>query len=434
MPDRRHLRAGLAGALLLFFHALAAHAQDAERLRIHGSATLGSRVMPAVVRAWLDDSGYVRVGERDPARGVHEIWAQRDGERVVVEIVGNGTAQGFGDLVEQNAELVMATREPTAAEREAAWQLGDLDSPDQAFTLALGGVQFVVDARSPVRALSTAQLRDIYGGRTTRWSVLGGDDRPIHAVWPGAQTASGELLQSAVMGGRPVIARQLAAHLTLQDPDIIRALPLGVRLPPGVRALAVSDGGVAVLPDRVGVMSEDYPLVRRHALYGAPLMSALGRSLAMYAIGYRGQRAVEHAGALAVTLRPVRGAFAGAGRPDDIGSHGAVRLPLSLRFYPQGIDSPFDARGVRDFDRLIALLDAPSMRGRSVILIAYTDRQAGGRLLATQLANDRADLVSALLLQRGVRVVSARGLGDARPLAADGRTRSRNERVEVWLL
>lgn len=432
MPYRYAAR--LAALAFLLAATFAAPAQEAERLRIHGSATLGERVMPAIVRAWLRDSGYARLTERDAARGVHEISAERDGERVVIEIACNGTAQGFADLVEQNAELAMAAREPTAAEREAAWQLGDLDAPDQAFTVALGGVQFVVDARSPVRALSVAQLRDVYTGRTTRWSALGGADRPIRAVWTGPRTASGELLISAVTGGRPVVATRMAAGAVAHDPDLLRALPLGARVPPGFRALAISHGGTAVRPDRVGVMSEDYPLVRRHTLYGAPLMSALGRSLAMYAVGYRGQRAVESEGALSVMLRPVRKNTDADVLPVDTGLPGAIRLPLSLRFHVQGIDSPFDSRTVRDLDRLQALLQAPALRGRSLVVVAYADRQRGGRLIAAQLANDRADLVSTLLLQRGLRVISARGAGDARPLAGGGDARWRNERVELWLI
>jgi len=411
-----------------------ARAQSVDRLRIHGSATMAAQTMPAIVRAWLRDTGYTGLRERRPAAGRQVIAAVRDGQPLVVEIVGNGTAQGFADLVDQSAELAMATRAPTAAERDAAWQLGDLDAADQAFTVALGGLQFVVDARSPVRALSVAQLRDVYTGRTTAWSAFGGPNRPIHAMWSGPDTATGELLRSAVVGGADVVASRVPASARIADPDMLRALPLGMSVPPGQRAIAVSDGGVAVPPDRVGVLSEDYPLVRRHALYGGPMMSALGRSLALYAVGYRGQRAVEACGAIAVMLHPVRGTTPALAPLAGLDLRGATRLAVSLRFHPEGMESLFDARAVRDLERIDRLMHAPAMRGRALMVVAFADRQHGGRLLAQQLANDRADLVAGLLLQRGLRVVRAHGAGDAVPLSAAGDSRHRNERIELWLM
>lgn len=411
-----------------------ARAQDAERLRIHGSDTVGAAIMPALVRSWLLDSGYSDLHERQPSEQVHEIAASREGESVVVEIVGNGTAAGFSDLIDQKAELAMATRSPTPAEREAAWQLGDLDSPDQAFTVALGGVQFVVDARSPVRALSTAQLREIYSGRIARWSAVGGEDRPIRAVWAGPRTASGEMLQSEVMKGVAVRAQVPLGATWPAGRDDIRVIPLSQRVPRGMRALAVSDGGVAVLPDRAGVLSEDYPLVHRYTLNGGPIMSALGRSLAVYSVGYQGQKAVEKAGALAVMLHPLRIAPNPVATQQAPDRRGGSRLPVSLRFHPEGIDSILDSRAMRDIERIDALLHSPAMRGRTVAVSAFVDRQPGGRMVAEQFANDRADYVANLLLQRGVSVSRARGFGARSPLASGPNARHRNERVEVWLL
>lgn len=420
-------------ALLLAMAAPALHAQDAERLRIHGSATLGTRIVPAIVADWLRDSGYRDVRQRSAVAGRIEISAQRDGERVVVEIDNTGSDAGFADLVDQNAEIAMATRPPTAEEREAAWQLGDLDAADQAFTVAVGGLQFAVDARSPVIALSVRQLRDIYSGRVQRWSEVGGPARDIHPVWSGPATASGGMLVSDVMGGATVHARQLPLDISLPDADQIRAYPLSVRLPRGLRALAVSDGGIAVRPDRAGTLSEDYPLARRYTLYGGPVMSALGRSLAMYAIGLQGQRAVERAGGIPVMLRPVRGATPATVELADGSLSGATRLPLSIRFDPDGLESILDARAVRDLDRVEALMRSPAMRGRALAVVAFVDAQREGRLVAEQFSNDRADYIATLLAQRGVTVWHVRGLADTARLATGPDARHRNERVELWL-
>ena len=69
-------------SLFLFLFASVAsvaHAQaDAERVRIHGSQTLGARLVPAVAQSWLRNIGYESLREvrRSPNR--LEIHAVRD--------------------------------------------------------------------------------------------------------------------------------------------------------------------------------------------------------------------------------------------------------------------------------------------------------------------------------------------------------------------
>ncbi|UYK76980.1 substrate-binding domain-containing protein [Xanthomonas sacchari] len=156
-----------------------ASAQPAERLRVHGSNSLGARLMPALVEAWLQSMGYRQLQRRRVDATTLEIAAVRDDAPLVVEIAGTGSAAGIADLVHGDAELAMLARQPDAREREAAWQLGDLGSPDQQFVVALDGARVLVAADNPIATLSVAQLRDILSGRTTRWSQLGGAELPI---------------------------------------------------------------------------------------------------------------------------------------------------------------------------------------------------------------------------------------------------------------
>ena len=69
---------------------------------------------------------------------------------------------------------------------------------------------------------------------------------------------------------------------------------MGLRSPVAAlsRPLAIGRGGEALLPTRINVQSEDYPLVQRYSLYGGQMMSALGRSFALFAVGRRAQETV----------------------------------------------------------------------------------------------------------------------------------------------
>lgn len=424
--------------------AFSARGQDveAERLRIHGSNTMGAELMPRVVTAWLRSIGYTGIEQRRARFDRTEIAAVRDGEPLIVEIERRGSAAGFQALVDGNAELAMMTRAPSAAERDAGWQLGDLSSPEQEFSLALDGLAVVVDASNPVRAISVAQLRDVAAGRIRNWAQLGGADAPIQLHGGPVQGGSREFLQQRVMAGQAATALLAhprlwqAAHAVAGDPGALAIVELATRVPPGTRILAVSDGGVAVQPTRLNVASEDYPLLRRYRLYGAPMMSALGRSLALYAIGREGQRAVDSTGLQSLMLRPaaqpgqVQG---GAAYRDAVA--GAIRIPLGVRFNMGSLSSLFESRSASDMDRLVAFMKLPQNRGRSLVVVGFADQAPGNRLLPTMLSNERADIVADHLVRQGIPVARSVGLGDARPLAAAGGidARARNERVEVWL-
>lgn len=432
----------VAATLSCMAFPAAAQDAEAERLRIHGSNTVGAEVMPRIVTAWLRSIGYTRIQQRKVRDDRTEVVAVRDGEPLIVEIDRRGSALGFQALVNGEAELAMMARAPSAAERDAGWQLGDLSSPEQEFSIALDGLAVVVDARNPMRSISVAQLREVAAGRIRNWAQLGGADAPIHVHGGPVRGGSREFLEQRVMAGQPAAAVTAhlrlwqAAHVVADEPNALAIVELTTRIPPGTRTLAVTDGGVPVQPTRLNVASEDYPLLRRYRLYGAPMMSALGRSLALYAIGHEGQRAVESIGLQSMMLRPAvqSGQVQGASSYRDAVA-GATRIPLGVRFNMGSLSSLFESRSASDMERLVAFMKLSQNRGRSVVVVGFADHAPGNRLLPTMLSNERADMVADHLVRQGIPVARSVGLGDVRPLTAAGGidARARNERVEVWL-
>ncbi|WP_141453515.1 substrate-binding domain-containing protein [Pseudoxanthomonas sp. z9] len=438
-------RVALAMCLLLPA-CLPASAQDdgsAERLRIHGSNTLGDALVPAMVESWLHHIGYTGIRRKAVSAQQTEIRATRDGMPLIVEIGKRGSAAGFSDLVEGNAEIAMLARAPDAAEREAAWQLGDLESPEQEFVVAVDGLAVVVNERNPVRRLSVAQLRELVTGRIGDWSGLGGRNAPIRLHLARAPSGNRDFLRERVLGTAPAAAGAQthaslaqAARAVAVDPDAVAVVGVASAIPRGTRTLAIADGGLAILPTRINVMSEDYPLVRRYRLYGGPLMSALGRSFAQYSVGRDAQQAVERAGFLAMTLRPARQ----PGAPDPAQPYGQAvagteRLPLSLRFNAGSLTTFFDSRGANDLDRLIAYMRLPQNQGRQVTVVGFSHDDGSNRLIATVRSNQHADTVADYLVKQGVPVQRSIGMGATRALGGgpDAATRYRNERVEVWV-
>lgn len=436
------LRTALVVCMLVVFpNPVAAQYADAERLRIHGSNTLGARLVPAVVRAWMESLGYEDIERVEHGASVTQLRGVRDGQPLVVEIAKNGSAAGMMALVAGNAEVAMMSRPPNAAEVDAAWQLGELRSAEQEFVIALDGLAVVVHRDNPVRRLTMAQLRDVLSGRITDWSQLGGIAGPIGVYTP-APGGELEFLHDLVMEGAELTASRRSFPVGRISAAVAGERGaigiMGLRSPVAAlaRPLAIGRGGEALLPTRINVQSEDYPLVRRYSLYGGQMMSALGRSLALFSIGRRAQEAVAASGHIAVTLRPATQQPLPTGVAEYQGVvAGAQRLPLSLRFNPGGLQSLFDSRAQRDLDRIVAFMRLPGNASRQATVLAFGAVDPAGSLVSTIVSSDRANMVADYLQGQGVVVRRSVGLGAMRPLVPPSHPQAAyfNDRVEVWV-
>lgn len=410
---------------------------DVERLRIHGSNTVGQALVPALVEDWLRMLEYTGIQRVPRSPALLEIRAERDGVPLVVEVAGRGGAAGFDSLVAGDAELVMLTRRPSAREHDAGWQLGDLASPDQEFLLALNGARVVVHRDSPRRKIDLVQLRALLAGDS-------GDGTRV-LLGPAGGGLDG-FLRERLTGGRALRPAHALRHRSLgaaaaaaaRDPGALALVELGTPLPPGVRALPVSDGGVAVPPDFTGVRSQDYPLAWPYRVYGGQMMSALGRSFAMYTVTPRAQGVVRGLGLVSMDQFAPQPATEAAAAPEAYRDAvaGGVRLPLALRFNLRSLTTIFDGGSVHDLERIAAWLQRPENQGRTVSVVGFAQADRSSKLFALTTSSNRADIVAAWLIERGIPVQRVRGLGPLLPLSAGDseEARFRNERVELWLL
>jgi phosphate transport system substrate-binding protein len=202
--------------------------------------------------------------------------------------------------------------------------------------------------------------------------------------------------------------------------------------------LGIADGGIAVTPTPTNLRSEDYPLVQRYSVYGGQMMSALGRGLAMYLISPAAQRVVAGEGLVAMTLpkAPTEEAPSAGPPPYREAVAGAKRLPLSVRFNLRSLSGMFEGGSAQDLERLIAFMQQPQNRGRTLAVVGFANADPANKLYPTIASNDRADIIAGYLAQHGIVVQRARGLGAIRPLVGEGdaKARERNERVEIWML
>ena len=233
-----------------------AQADDAERLRIHGSNLLGSRLVPTLVENWLRQIGYTQIKRRELGSARTEIGAVRDGEALIVEIDKRGTASGLQAIIDGDADISMSARQPNARELDDAWQLGDLRSSTQEWVVGLDGLVVLVSPESKIAALSVQQLRELVSGGIRDWKQLGGGTGRIsvHTLPQdsGTQEAIARLLLAGGKNSVGLVRHRSHAEVAAAvraDSNSIGIVSL--RAPRGeLRAVAISSGGGASRPIR----------------------------------------------------------------------------------------------------------------------------------------------------------------------------------------
>jgi phosphate transport system substrate-binding protein len=182
------------------------------------------------------------------------------------------------------------------------------------------------------------------------------------------------------------------------------------------------------------ISTEDYPLTRRLYLYTGNKMSDVARSFVDFAVSDDGQSVVPTVGF--VDLRPECDAHpapcVGCSSKYQAATAGACRASVSFRF--DSATQQLDTRGLRDLQRLTAVLARTEYGGKSAVLVGFSDSN-GGQAQSVESSLARAQAVADQLRARGVPIASVVGLGDDMPLGDDktAEGRDRNRRVELWL-
>jgi len=213
-------------------------------------------------------------------------WAERymsENPQVRISVTGGGSGTGIAALINGTVQIANASREMSAEEIVEAEKNGI--SPVR-FTVALDAIAVVANLRNPVQGLTLQQLSDMYTGKITRWSDVGGVDGPV--VLLSRESNSGTyvyFLEQVVRLGNSR-SKSLFSPETLlmpssqgigtevqQNPNAIGYDGLGyVTAEQKTIAVARTAAGPYVLPSVKTVLDKTYPVSRPLYMYtaGAP--------------------------------------------------------------------------------------------------------------------------------------------------------------------
>lgn len=413
-------------------------------LRFQGSNTIGARLAPMLAEEFLKREGAASVELRHGKSAEESFVVGSFGGTGLrsIEIAAHGTKTAFEGLAAQSCDIGMASRaaKPEESQLAVTAGLGDLLSSNCEHVLGLDGLAILAHRENPVKALTKQQVADIFTGKVTDWSEVGGTVGPIKLHARDAKSGTFDTFKSLVLGSGDLSAGATRYEDSNALSDAVAADPqaigfTGLPYVRQTRAVAISDEGTQpFLATRFTVAAEDYLLSRRLFLYApASPQNPLVAKFIEFALSPEGQEVVNRAGFVKQTIdlqRPVIPTGAPSEYADAV--RGAERLSLNLRF--RSGSSGVDNKAVRDLDRISALLADPTHARRGLMLFGFADQQ-GPAASNLKVSKDRAQLIAKELESRGVKCSLVTGFGSALPMASnsDEAGRHRNRRVELWL-
>ena len=315
---------------------------------------------------------------------------------------------------------------------------------------------------NPVEALTASQIQDIYAGKITNWSQLGGEDAPITVVDREAGSGLRSAFKERIFGPnyQGDIGEVDTAIGTDEMSQIVSSNPfaigyVGTGSIKGTKPLTlVNECGQRMEPNAFNNRTNEYPWLRVLYLYNREGdLSPQTQEFLSYVVSPAADQLIAKAGFVdlgilkhPLTLESERGqqlisssadAYEGNVMREMLGEMtGFDRLSTTFRFNTGS--SRLNPRGFLNLRRLSSYLaDIP--QDSEVLLVGFTD-DVGAFEANRNLSVSRAEQVrEQLLASAGGQIdslnIRVAGFGEVAPVACNTSEEGRgnNRRVEVWL-
>jgi len=210
--------------------------------------------------------------------------------------LGGGTSTGINSLADGSADIATAERSLTETETHA------LHSPID-IVFATDAMLFVVHPSNPVKSITIDQLREVYSGKITNWSELGGNNMPIHAMAIGPNFGMTSLVQEKIMKGAkwgPNVRVAASEHDLLysvwQDPAAISYSGMALGKEFKHLAIAKEKGATAYSATTENIQGGHYTLIHSVHLFMTDKSSPAAKEFATWTLSHDGQQQVANAG------------------------------------------------------------------------------------------------------------------------------------------
>lgn len=370
-------------SILSFLHPSHANATAGETiLRIHGSNTIGAKLMPDLVKLFLKKKGYQLITRENGAKEEEcFIVGVKDEKIHNIEIRSHGSSTSFAGLKAGICDIGMASRRIKGEEAKLLSSLGDMTDLENEHILAIDGIAAIVNKGNPVRELDLKQLGQIFSGQITNWADVGGKDAPIQVYARNNNSGTYDTFKSLVLKKTPLVksARRYESNEVLsgdvsQDPNGIGFTSMSYVNQSKALDIKATQDTAGIKATNFTVSCEDYPLARRLYLYlPASLKNPLAREFVDYALSREGQNRTAMMGFSKLTtdmdnfeINTSRFKSQAQNLRYKKETMGGRRVNFNFRFTDAGV---FENRSQTDLVRLVNYLKQPDQQYYELLLI-----------------------------------------------------------------
>lgn len=214
---------------------------------------------------------------------------------VDISVSGGGSGVGAASVIDGTCDIGNMSRPMKSQEIQKAVGRG-IDP--KAYVVAMDGIAVVVNPSNPVNALTKKEIKDIYTGKISNWSKVGGEDKKIVVVSRDSASGTYEAFGSLALGGAKVrkdaliqASNQAVANTVTTTPGAIGYCGIGY-VTEKIKAVPV-DGITAT---KTTVLSGKYPYSRPLFMYTNGEARGAIKDLIDFILSKEGQQIVETEG------------------------------------------------------------------------------------------------------------------------------------------
>ena len=432
-----------------------------ERFGIHGSNTIGAKLMPALISKYAQAVGAKTDIVQTSARFVRDIKVTKNNKDLLsISLHSKGSGTSFPALVNKTAEIGMSSRQIKVHEIASLQGSGnayDMQSAKHEHVIALDGIIIMVNPANPIEVINKKDIAKIFSGEITDWKQVGGAPGRITIYSrdekSGTYDVFNELILEPYNKRLASSAKLFTSNKSLSDKistDVNGIGFTGIAYKNENRALSIKEScGIVSAPTVFNIKAEEYPLTRRLYLYTTALKSAHARELINYIQNRSVQEVVSRTGFVDqnILLNPSdNSSFNSSADRSTIAistqkqlneiRKKAKRLSVTFRFRTNSAE--LDSKARRDIIRLNKYINNNDIVDKKIHLLGFADHRGSFRR-NQNLSEKRALAVKDALRNVGAQnylsQITHKGFSEINPVACESDTKSllKNRRVEVWL-
>lgn len=249
----------------------------------------------------------IKINGSDTMVNLGQAWAEefmKQNPGVSVEVTGGGSGTGIAAMIDGRCDIAQASRKMKDNEIQEAESKGRSPLETQ---VAWDGLAVVVHSDNPVSELTIDQLSDIFTGKVTNWSEVGGADEEIVLLSRESNSGTHVYFKENVLrkGDKESRAEYAASALlqpssqaihdeVMNNPQAIGYFGLGY-VDEQLKAIKVATeaGQEAVEPNPENVTSGAYPISRPLQVYTNGEPSGVIKQYIDFCLSADGQQVVS---------------------------------------------------------------------------------------------------------------------------------------------